>query len=131
MRLKYLEELAKNPKTSEKVQTEMMMLRLNKLQQKVRNDFNSEWIMKEEVNRDKSHSCLEVALLDREFYSRKPAVQDLKTKQECKISAKCEQAMRNGHEQKKKNRENQFLADLLNHHREFFEFHRKKHVSFI
>ena len=88
-------------------------------------------MMREEINRDKSHVCLEAALLDREFYTRKQLTQDLKTKQELKISAKCEQAMRNGHEQKKKNKENQFLADLLNHHREFFDFHRKKHVTII
>ena len=128
MRLKDLKTIAKNEKNYEKVETEMLMLQLRKLQEQVRNEIYAELDMKEEVNRDKSHACLEIALLDREFYSRKPAVQDLKTKQECKIAAKCEQAMRNGHEQKKKNRENQFLADLLNHHREFFEFHRKKHV---
>lgn len=117
-----------NDKILDKVETECLMLEFRKMQEKYRAIIHKELMMKEEINRDKSHACLEVALLDREFYCRKPVVQDLKTKQESKIAAKCEQAMRNGHEQKRKNRENQFLADLLNHHREFFEFQRKKHV---
>lgn len=129
MRLQFLKKMAEdNDKIFEKVETECLMLEFRKMQEKVRATVHKELVMKEEVNRDKSHACLEVALLDREFYCRKPVVQDLKTKQESKIAAKCEQAMRNGHEQKRKNRENQFLADLLNHHREFFEFQRKKHV---
>lgn len=131
LRLKHLKALAEKERNYCKVEAEILMIQLKKLQEETRNEIYAELEMKEEVNRDKSHTCLEIALLDREFYSRKPAVQDLKTKQECKIAGKCEQAMRNGHEQKRKNRENQFLADLLNHHREFFEFHRKKHVVSI
>lgn len=133
MRMNYLGELVKslgNVKPFNTISTEIAMLQVRKEQNQVRNVIKHEWLMKEEINRDKSHTCLEAALLDREFYTRKQVTQDLKTKQELKISAKCEQAMRNGHEQKKKNKENQFLADLLNHHREFFDFHRKKHVSF-
>jgi hypothetical protein len=112
----------------EKIETEIAMLELRELQASEREAIIDEWEMREETERDKSHMCLEVALLDREFYNRKLPVQDLRTKQEMKIAAKCEQAMRNGHEQKKSNKYNQFLADLLNHHREYFDFHRKKHV---
>ena len=129
--LEGLEKEAKNPKISQEIHKEIEMLRLIKEQNYVRSLIKNEWTMKEEINRDKSHVCLEAALLDREFYTRKQLTQDLKTKQELKMAAKCEQAMRNGHEQKKKNKENQFLADLLNHHREFFDFHRKKHVFYI
>ena len=130
MRVAHLENMRKTARgqVEEEIGREIAMLRLRKQQGEAREVIKEEWMMREEVNRDKSHGCLEVALLDREFYTRKQVTQDLKSKQELKIAAKCEQAMRNGHEQKKKNKENQFLADLLNHHREFFDFHRKKHV---
>ena len=130
MRASHLESLSKTStgKAEEEILMEIAMLQVRKHQSETRDLIKEEWLMREEVNRDKSHVCLEAALLDRDFYTRKQLTQDLKSKQELKISAKCEQAMRNGHEQKKKNKENQFLADLLNHHREFFDFHRKKHV---
>lgn len=134
MRATHLNELLLSTKDSdlkEKIYKELTMLSLRKPQSSIRSLIKEEWLMREEINRDKSHACLEAALLDRDFYTRKQLPQDLKIKQELKMSAKCEQAMRNGHEQKKKNKENQFLADLLNHHREFFDFHRKKHVISI
>ena len=120
---------AKDLDTLENVKKELLMVKLVNEQKIMRGIIKEEWIMKAELDRDNSHACLEVALLDRDFYCRKTIAQDPRTKQEIRMVSKCEQAMRNGHEQKKKNRENQFLADLLNHHREFFDFHRKKHVS--
>lgn len=132
-RVNYLKGLLQDETNDlkEAINKELIMLELQQEQIEVRDIIKSELLMCEENNRDKSHVCLEAALLDREFYTRKHLSQDLKTKQELKMAAKCEQAMRNGHEQKRKNWQNQFLADLLNHHREYFDFHRKKHVKTI
>ena len=43
--------------------------------------------------------------------------------------AKYEQVMRNGQELKKRNRHREQIAEILNFHRDFFEFHKKKYTN--
>ena len=96
MRATHLKKLlteAKDLSTQENIEKELMMIGLLKEQKSVRDIVKEEWSMKAELNKDNSHSCLEVALLDREFYCRKSLMQDPKTKQEIKMVSKCEQAI--------------------------------------
>lgn len=78
-------------------------------------------------SKEESFRCLEGGLLDRAVY-RRELQSTTGSRQEIKVVAKCEQSMRNGQESKKRGKERQFLLELLEHHREFFDFHVAKHV---
>ena len=98
------------------------MASMRKTQAALRKDVLGESLSK----KDMSHTALEAGLLDRSYY-RRAVPQSFRTRQEAKVLGKYEQAMRNGQELKKRNQQAQFLTQLLNYHREFFEFHKKKH----
>jgi ATP-dependent helicase STH1/SNF2 len=106
---------------------ESLLTDLADIQSEVRSQVLAEYRGRVECMRDSSHRALEVTLLDREFYRRTSTPSALKNKQEQRVLKNFEQAMRNGQELKKKNKHNEFLAELLNFHRDFFENQRKKY----
>lgn len=130
LRLKELDRLLMgemDPEIRDQIMKEKHMIKLREFQNKLRKKVLEEWHMRGENQRDQSHRALEVQLLDREFYKRIGPRPDIRAKQESKIISRYEQSMRNGMEHKKKTREREFLCELMNHHRDFFEFHKKKH----
>lgn len=64
--------------------------------------------------------------MDRDFYKRIKPFNDFRAKQEFRMLDRYDNA-RTGQEMRKKNRELVFLAEIMNHQRDFFEFHRKNH----
>ena len=72
-------------------------------------------------------SFLEVALLDRTSMRR--TSNSTKAKQEQKLAARFEQAMRSGQELKKRQKHRALLNELGSFYRDYSEFHRKKYVA--
>jgi hypothetical protein len=134
VRKKYLDDLIatlKDGPTKLQLEKEHHMLVLKDFQNEMRRRALEEYHIRREAQNDKSHRALETCLLDRDFYKRVQAPQSIRSKQEARIIAKFELAMRNGQELKKKNKHNEFITELMNFHRDFYEFHKKKYVSFM
>jgi ATP-dependent helicase STH1/SNF2 len=105
------------------------MLQQSDAQEKARIAVLEEFHMRTSAQQDQSHSLLEAALLDRDFYRRSAAPSTLRAKQEQKAITKFEQSMRNGLELRKRNRQKELIADLMNFHRDFYEYHRKRYAN--
>jgi len=132
VRKKYLDDLIlklKDGPTKLQLEKEHHMLVLKDFQNEMRRRALEEYHIRREAQNDKSHRALETCLLDRDFYKRIQAPQSIRSKQEARIIAKFELSMRNGQELKKKNKHNEFITELMNFHRDFYEFHKKKYVS--
>jgi hypothetical protein len=63
-------------------------------------------------------------LVDREFYKRAKVYSS--SKKEARTLDRFEQQMRSGQELRKKTRHREFLNEILNHAKDFTEFHKKK-----
>lgn len=66
-------------------------------------------------------------LVDRDFYKRTKSF--VQNKKEARTLERFEQNMRTGQETRKKTRHREFLAEILQHAKEFHEFHKKKQVQ--
>ena len=62
--------------------------------------------------------------MDRDFYKRAKIYSS--SKKEARTLDRFEQQMRSGQELRKKTRHREFLNEILNHAKEFSEFHKKK-----
>jgi hypothetical protein len=66
-------------------------------------------------------------LVDRQFYRRtKPHAQ---SKKEARTLDRFEQNMRNGQETRKRNRHREFLNEIIQHAKDFHEFHKKRQTQ--
>ena len=63
-------------------------------------------------------------MVDREFYKRAKVYSS--SKKEARTLDRFEQQMRSGQELRKKTRHREFLNEILNHAKDFTEFHKKK-----
>ena len=134
VRKKYVHDLMdtlQNGPTKLHLEKEYHMLCLKDFQHEMRRRALEEYNIRREVQNDRSARALETSLLDKDFYKRMPTAQSIRSKQEARIIAKFELAMRNGQELKKRNKHSEFITELMNFHRDFYEFHKKKYVSFI
>jgi ATP-dependent helicase STH1/SNF2 len=110
--------------TLNNVQTELKFLKVYHLQKKLRRDVMSNFV----TDFDKQNSVyysdmlFQKTLLDRRFY-KKP---NPTTRKDQKLNDRFEQQLRNGYDLRKKDKQREFLNTLLQHQREFTEYHRSK-----
>eukprot|EP00743_Colponemidia_sp_Colp-15_P006977 GILK01007529.1.p1 GENE.GILK01007529.1~~GILK01007529.1.p1 ORF type:complete len:1345 (+),score=313.20 GILK01007529.1:153-4037(+) len=96
----------------------LKMLQLREVQQRMRAAVLDEFLEDQDVG-------MEDTLIDRNAYKRARKLGS-ESKREAKLLEKLEKQMRMDQEQRKKVRQKEFITDLMNHCRDFKEFHRQK-----
>ena len=123
----YLLHIEENPKDETLINNlkyELKILKIYPLQKKLRKEVISPLI--EENENNNSYNFMDSLLfrmpLDRKYY-KKPA--QLLVKKE-KLNDKFEQQLRNGYDMRKKAKQRQFLNEMYEGHKNFFENHKDK-----
>jgi ATP-dependent helicase STH1/SNF2 len=106
---------------------ELKTLNLYHLQKKVRKEVLINFVSDFEKQSQIYYSDIlfQKTLLDRRFYKRlNPNLNSNKKDQ--KINDRFEQQLRNGYETRKRNKHRDYLAEILQHQKDFIEFHKRK-----
>jgi ATP-dependent helicase STH1/SNF2 len=106
------------------VNTELKFLKIYNLQKKVRRDVMNNFLLEFDKQNSVYYSdtLFQKTLLDRRFY-KKP---NPTSRKDQKLNDRFEQQLRNGYDLRKKDKQRDFLNTLLQHQREFMEYHRSK-----
>jgi SNF2 family DNA or RNA helicase len=105
-------------------QTELKLLKIYNLQKKVRKEVLFNFVNDFEKQNSVYYSDMLFykTLLDRRFYKRAPNPTDRKDR---KLNERFEQQLRSGYDIRKKEKHREFLNQLMQHQRDFGEFHFK------
>jgi hypothetical protein len=123
------ENLTKDPLSQEKlVEFELKLLKAYNFQKKLRRDVVMNFINEFDKHNTVYYSdvLFHKTLLDRRFY-KKQAANHL-VKKETRLSDKFEQQLRVGIDFRKRDKHLEFLNSLMQHHKDFMEFHKVKRV---
>jgi SNF2 family DNA or RNA helicase len=116
----------KNPANDliKNAQTELKLLKIYNLQKKIRKEVLFNFVNDFEKQNSVYYSDMLFykTLLDRRFYKRAPNPIDRKDR---KLNERFEQQLRSGYDIRKKEKHREFLNNLLQHQRDFAEFHFK------
>lgn len=110
------------------VENELKLLKVYNLQKKLRRDIVVNFVNEFDKHNTVYYSdfLFQKTLLDRRFYKKQ--TQNILTKRENRLSDKFEQQLRIGIDFRKRDKHLEFLNSLMQHHKEFMEFHKSKKV---
>ena len=122
--LLHIEENPKNENLIKNLKNELKILKIYPFQKKLRKEIVTSLIAENERNNtiNLMDSLLFRMPLDRKFY-KKPV--QLLVKKE-KLTDKFEQQLRNGYDMRKKTKQRQFLNEMIEGHKNYFENHKDK-----
>jgi len=129
-----LQHLASTASSAEQSQDALFlskMLMLREKQKQIRSDVLSDYhkgkvALYEHQVQTEGDRLYQRQLVDREFYKR--ARLSNQSKKEQRTLDRFEKQMRSGQELRKKTRHREFLTEILQHTKEFHEFHKKKSI---
>ena len=120
-----------NSKQNTLMEYELKLLKAYNLQKKIRRD-----VVLNFVNEFDKHNTIfytdilfHKTLLDRRFYKKQ--VPNILNKKENRLSDKFEQQLKIGIDFRKRDKHFEFLNNVMQHHKEFTEFHKGKKVIFL
>lgn len=124
-------EMFINTKKRTLMEYELKLLKAYNIQKKIRRE-----VVLNFVNEFDKHNTVfytdilfHKTLLDRRFYKRQ--TQSISNKKENRLSDKFEQQLKIGIDFRKRDKHFEFLNNLMQHHKEFIEFHKAKKVSLM
>jgi ATP-dependent helicase STH1/SNF2 len=114
-----------------KLESKRVLIELAEIQDRQRKEVMSIDWQDSRPSEGLSHDMLERGLIDRGCYIRLATINHARNKQETKAADKMEQSIKAGQENKKRSKHTEIVNEVMNEHRDFFEFHRKKYVRNI
>lgn len=113
------------------VEYELKLLKAYNFQKKLRRDVVLNFVNEFDKHNTVYYSdvLFHKTLLDRRFYKRQAP--NVLAKKENRLTDKFEQQLRIGIDFRKRDKHIEFLNSLIQHHKEFMEFHKAKKVNFL
>jgi len=117
-----------DPENKKALELELKILKLNALQRKVRSEVMSSFLKENEKQNTIYYSdvVFQKTLLVRKYYKRQNI---LANKKDQKMNDRFEHQLRNGYNIRKKNKHREFLIDLMQHQRDFMDYHKRKYMA--
>lgn len=112
---------------NETINLELKTLNLYHLQKKVRKEVLINFVndIEKQSQIYYSDTLFQKTLLDRRFY-KKSNPNMFSNKKEQKITDRFEQILRNGYETRNRNKQRDYLTEIILHQKEFSQFHKRK-----
>jgi hypothetical protein len=120
-----------NSKKNNLMEYELKLLKAYNLQKKIRREVVFNFVNEFDRHNTIFYSDIlfQKTLLDRRFYKKQ--VPSILNKKENRLSDKFEQQLKIGIDFRKRDKHIEFLNNVMQHHKEFMEFHKGKKVKFF
>jgi ATP-dependent helicase STH1/SNF2 len=107
------------------IQTELKLLKIYSLQKKMRKEVLFNFVNDFEKQNSVYYSDMlfQKTLLDRRFYKRQITPMN---KKDQKMNDRFEIQLKNGYDMRKKEKQREYLNQIIQHHKEFTDFHKNK-----